>query len=199
MPASTEKDRSVARYVGTIVGESTSRDFGLALAREAVREQDIIAVDAELRRTDNPTRGKKTGLGEGPAIERVNPLFPHEAGHELAATQTHPLDTVVSLSREMVTAVCQVLARNRWKGRRRQASSTYVTRAARSSALPTKHRATSPALSSAIFSRGRSAPRHRHVEQSPEIRVKVDGHAVVTRHLGILAMTGAGRAGRPDG
>jgi hypothetical protein len=42
-------------------------------------------------------------------IERVNPLFPHEAGHELAATQTNPLETVLSLSREMVTAVCQVL------------------------------------------------------------------------------------------
>src|SRR5207253_2415371 len=42
-------------------------------------------------------------------IERVNPLFPMEAGHELAATHTNPFDTVLSLSREMVTAVCQVL------------------------------------------------------------------------------------------
>ena len=42
-------------------------------------------------------------------IERLNPLFPVEAGHELAATQTDPLDTVLSLSREMVTAVCHVL------------------------------------------------------------------------------------------
>src|SRR5713101_4997450 len=110
MPASTEMDRSVAAYVGTIVGESTSREFRLALAREAVREQDIIAVDAELRRTDNAASVEKIRVwAKVQRIERVNPLFPHEAGHELAATQTHPLDTVLSLSREMVTAVCQVL------------------------------------------------------------------------------------------
>ena len=35
-------------YVGTIVGESTTTEFRIALAHEAVREQDIIAVDAEL-------------------------------------------------------------------------------------------------------------------------------------------------------
>src|SRR5438445_4940970 len=110
MPASTEKDRSVAGYVGTIVGESTSREFRLALAREAVREQDIIAVDAELRGTDNTASVEKIRVwAKVQRIERVNPLFPQEAGHELAATQTHPLDTVLSLSREMVTAVCQVL------------------------------------------------------------------------------------------
>ena len=42
-------------------------------------------------------------------IERLNPLFPTESGHELAATRTNPFDTILSLSREMVTAVCQVL------------------------------------------------------------------------------------------
>jgi hypothetical protein len=98
------------RYVGTIVGESTSREFRLALAHEAVREQDIIAVDAQLRRTDNAAEEERIRVwAKVQRIERVNPLFPHEAGHELAATQTHPLDTVLSLSREMVTAVCQVL------------------------------------------------------------------------------------------
>src|SRR5258707_62774 len=35
-------------YVGTIVGESTSREFRLAIAPETVREQDIVAVDARL-------------------------------------------------------------------------------------------------------------------------------------------------------
>ena len=34
------------RSVGTLVGESTSREFRLAVTPEAVREQDIIAVDA---------------------------------------------------------------------------------------------------------------------------------------------------------
>ena len=42
-------------------------------------------------------------------IERLNPLFPAEAGQELADTRTDPFETVLSLSREMVTAVCRVL------------------------------------------------------------------------------------------
>src|SRR5438270_8243287 len=97
-------------YVGTIVGESTTREFRIAVAHDTIREQDIIAVDAEM----------DPGQGDGGAarlrvwakvqrIERLNPLFPSEAGHELAATQTDPFDTVLSLSREMLTAVCQVL------------------------------------------------------------------------------------------
>src|SRR5262245_55291390 len=103
-------DQSPTRYVGTLVGESTSREFRLALAREAVREQDIIAVDAELRRTDDASAVEKVRVwAKVQRIERVNPLFPHEAGHELAETRTDPLNTVLSLSREMVTAVCQVL------------------------------------------------------------------------------------------
>jgi hypothetical protein len=41
------------RYVGTLVGESTSREFRLAIAHETIREQDIIAVDAALRSPEN--------------------------------------------------------------------------------------------------------------------------------------------------
>ena len=101
---------AAARYVGTIVGESTSSEFRLAVAQEAVREQDLIAVDAELRRQDDSGASARIRVwAKVQRIERMNPLFPSEAGHELAATLTDPFDTVLSLSREMVTAVCQVL------------------------------------------------------------------------------------------
>src|SRR6266576_3708204 len=110
MAKASSADGAATRYVGTIVGESTSREFRLALAHESVREQDIIAVDAELRRTDEPATKERIRVwAKVQRIERVNPLFPHEAGHELAETHTDPIDTVLSLSREMVTAVCQVL------------------------------------------------------------------------------------------
>src|SRR5262252_7868618 len=99
-----------SRYVGTLVGESTSREFRLAVAHETIREQDIIAVDAELRSPQNDLLPEQLRIwAKVQRIERLNPLFPSEAGHELAATQTDPFDTVLSLSREMVTAVCQVL------------------------------------------------------------------------------------------
>src|SRR5438105_218720 len=98
-------------YVGTLVGESTSREFRLAVRHESVREQDIIAVDAELRDPAQPEEAPRQirVWAKVQRIERINPLFPLEAGHELAETQTDPFDTVLSLSREMVTAVCQVL------------------------------------------------------------------------------------------
>jgi len=92
------------------VGESTSREFRLAVAHETIREQDIIAVDAELRSPAHDVLPERLRVwAKVQRIERLNPLFPAEAGHELAATQTDPFDTVLSLSREMVTAVCQVL------------------------------------------------------------------------------------------
>jgi hypothetical protein len=46
MNASSNNSRT--SFVGTIVGESTSREFRLAISAEAVREQDIIAVDSLL-------------------------------------------------------------------------------------------------------------------------------------------------------
>src|SRR5690348_5454271 len=114
MAQATSKDReNEDRYVGTLVGESTSREFRLAVAHETIREQDIIAVDVELRQ---PVAAQLRVWAKVQRIERINPLFPSEAGHELAATHTNPFDTVLSLSREMVTAVCQVLGSEPLRG-----------------------------------------------------------------------------------
>src|SRR5438477_10676496 len=88
-------------YVGTLVGESTSREFRLAIAAEAAHEQDIIAVDAELGASDPAGARRRLRVwAKVQRIERLNPLFPAEAGQELAATRTDPFETVRSLSRE---------------------------------------------------------------------------------------------------
>lgn len=85
-------------YVGTIVGESTSREFRLAVAHGTIREQDIVAVDADLQPPDAALPPEPIRVwAKVKGIERLNPLFPTEAGHELAATRTNPLDTVLSL------------------------------------------------------------------------------------------------------
>jgi hypothetical protein len=107
IPFEDQKDN---QYVGTLVGESTSREFRLAVAHETIREQDIIAVDAEFQSLESDALPAQLRVwAKVQRIERLNPLFPAEAGHELAATQTNPFDTVLSFSREMVIAVCQVL------------------------------------------------------------------------------------------
>src|SRR2546421_9113418 len=82
------------RYVGTLIGESTSTEFRLAVAHEAIREQDLIALDAELRAPDSENHEAIRVWAKVKRIERLNPLFPTESGHELAATKTSPFDTV---------------------------------------------------------------------------------------------------------
>src|SRR5688572_16275036 len=192
----TKPNNTQNHYVGTIVGESTSREFRLAVAHETVREQDIIAVDAQLRQPETNTPPENIRVwAKIQRIERINPLFPSEAGHELAATRTDPFDTVLSLSREMVTAVCQILGSEPLDGARkgkldhlryppRPASSAYrpdsidIARVVFGELQEKKERALDIAM----------------LSNRPEVDVKVDGHAIVTRHLAILAMTGAGKS-----
>lgn len=205
MAASSNARHSLNRYVGTLVGESTSREFRLAVAHETIREQDIIAVDAELRPTHNDDLTGQTGKdaqlhkirvwAKVQRIERLNPLFPAEAGHELAATRTDPFDTVLSLSREMVTAVCQILGAEPIEG---EASGKldhlrYPPQPASSAYRPDSQDIARVVLGDLQQKQNRALD-IATLSNRPDVQVKVDGHAIVTRHLAILAMTGAGKS-----
>lgn len=184
------------RYVGTLVGESTSREFRLAVAHETIREQDIIAVDAELRNSD-PTKPPEQirVWAKVQRIERLNPLFPSEAGHELAATRTNPFETVLSLSREMVTAVCQVLGAEHLKENQtgKLDHLRYPPQPASSAYRPDTADVARVVLGE-LAQRQNRALDIATLANRPEVSVSVDGHAIVTRHLAILAMTGAGKS-----
>ena len=60
-------------YVGTLVGDSTSREFRLAVAHETIREQDIIAVDAELRPSVGTTAPEE--IVSGPRYSELSALI----------------------------------------------------------------------------------------------------------------------------
>lgn len=186
-----------SRYVGTLVGESTSREFRLAVAKDTIREQDIIAVNAELR---NPEIGPESTQpirvwAKVQRIERLNPLFPSDAGHELAETRTDPFATVLSLSREMVTAVCQVLGMEPIDNATgsKLAHLRYPAQPASSAYRPDEKDIARVVLGE-LQSRSNRALDVATLANRPEISVAVDGHVVVTRHLAILAMTGAGKS-----
>lgn len=184
---------SQATYVGTLVGESTSREFRMAVHAGAVREQDIIAVDADLQQLDSDTVEEIRVWAKVQQIERLNPLFPQEAAHELAQTRTNPLDTVLSFSREMVTAVCQVLGyepRNA-SGQGRLDHLRYPAQPATSAYRPQASDLSRIVLGELKKKRGLDLAT---LSNRREIDVFVDGHTVVTRHLAILAMTGAGKS-----
>jgi hypothetical protein len=194
--AESSKDTAI-HYVGTLVGESTSREFRLAVARESIREQDIIAVDAQLRRTgtDEVAPESIRIWAKVQRIERLNPLFPAESAHELAETQTSPFATVLSLSREMVTAVCQVLGTEPLDSDAagKLGHLRYPAQPASSAYRPASEHIRRVVLG--------DLPKKRHraldiatLANRGEVDVSVDGHVVVTRHLAILAMTGAGKS-----
>ncbi len=182
-------------YVGTLVGESSSGEFRLAVAHETIREQDIIAVDAELRGPDWAAPEKIRVWAKVQRIERLNPLFPSEAGHELAATRTDPFDTVLSLSREMVTAVCQVLGSEPLDGSTggKLEHLRYPPQPASSAYRPNSSDIARVVLGE-LERQQRRALDIATLSNRPEVNVMVDGHAIVARHLAILAMTGAGKS-----
>ena len=181
-------------YVGALVGESTSREFRLALKHDSVREQDLIAVDAVLKKADGSDEEIRV-WAKVKVIERINPLFPREAGHELAATQTGPIDTVLSFSQEMVTAVCGVLGCEPRGGAKKGKLDQlrYPAQPASSAYRPDSKDVARIVLGELAQQQDRGLDLAT-LSNRPEVDVKVDGHAVVTRHLAILAMTGAGKS-----
>jgi DNA helicase HerA-like ATPase len=183
------------QYVGTIVGESTSTEFRLAVAHEAIREQDIVAVDAQLQRADDSGPSENIRVwAKVQRIERLNPLFPSEAGHELAATRTDPFDTVLSLSHEMVTAVCQVLGSEPRAGNKEGKLNhlRYPPKPASTAYRPDGGDISRIVLGQLAKNDDRALD-IAALSNRDAVTVKVDGHVVVTRHLAILAMTGAGK------
>ena len=184
------------RFVGTLVGESTSKEFRLAVAHETIREQDIIAVDATLNTTDENAQSENLRVwAKVQRIERINPLFPVEAGHELAETRTDPMDTVLSLSREVVSAVCQVLGAESLgsNGTGKLDTLRYPPKPATSAYRPDSENL-ARVLIGDLNENQISAIDIATLSNRPNVDVKIDGHAIVTRHLAILAMTGAGKS-----
>ncbi|WP_027255055.1 ATP-binding protein [Planktothrix agardhii] len=187
-------------YVGTLVGESTSSEFRLAVTPEAIKEQDIIAVNAELNANEKDKSEKIRIWAKVQKIERLNPLFPEESGHELALTRTNPIDTIMSFSIDMVTAICQILGYelqdNPTSGKLKKLR--YPPKPA-SKAYRPDSKDIARIVVGELEENSKNDKSNRGLDiatlsNRPDIDVKVDGHAIVTRHLAILAMTGFGKS-----
>lgn len=167
--------------VGTVVGVSSTSEFQMQVRPDAVRAQDLVAVDT-VEGGQTYRVWAKVGT-----IERLNPLFPREAAQELAFQGRDPVDSVVSMSREMITATCSVVGVQR-DGRLEPPK--YPVQPAGRVYIP-------PAEEIESFLVG-DTPEHRRLYLGTErgnkdVRVFVDGHMVVSRHLAVLASTGAGK------
>lgn len=167
--------------VGTVVGVSSTGEFQMQVRPDAVRAQDLVAVDT-VENGQTYRVWAKVGT-----IERLNPLFPREAAQELAFQGRDPVDSVISMSREMITATCKVVGVQR-DGRLEPPK--YPVQPAGRVYVP-------PAEEIEAFLAG-DTPEHRRLYLGTErgnkdVRVFVDGHVVVSRHLAVLASTGAGK------
>lgn len=167
--------------VGTVVGVSSTTDFQMQVRPDAVRAQDLVAVDTV---EGGLTYRVWAKVG---TIERLNPLFPREAAQELAFQGRDPVDSVVSMSREMITANCKVIGVQR-DGRLEPPK--YPVQPAGRVYVP-------PGNEIESFLVGETAE-HRRLYLGTErgnsdVRIYVDGHMVVSRHLAVLASTGAGK------
>lgn len=167
--------------VGTVVGVSSTTEFQMQVRPDAVRAQDLVAVDT-VEGGQTYRVWAKVGT-----IERLNPLFPREAAQELAFQGRDPVDSVVSMSREMITANCTVVGVQR-DGRLEPPK--YPVQPAGRVYVP-------PANQIESFLVG-DTKEHRRLYLGTErgnkdVRVFVDAHMVVSRHLAVLASTGAGK------
>ncbi len=167
--------------VGTVVGTSSTTEFMMQVKPDAIRAQDLVAVDT----LEDGVRFRvwaKVGT-----IERLNPLFPREAAQELAFQGRDPVDSVVSMSREMVTATCSVVGVQR-DGRLEPAK--YPVQPASQVYVPAADEIESFLVGDTL--------QHRRLFLGTErgnrdVKVYVDGHMIVSRHLAVLASTGAGK------
>lgn len=169
------------RPVGTVVGVSSTMEFQMQVKPDSVRTQDLVALDTW---EDGERFRVWAKVG---SIERLNPLFPREAAQELAFQGRDPVDSVISMSREMITAKCKVIGVQR-DGRLEPPK--YPVQPAGQVYVP-------PADEIEAFLVG-DTKEHRRLFLGKErgnrdVSVYVDGHAVVSRHLAVLASTGAGK------
>lgn len=180
--------------IGTVVGESTTHEFRFAVSPDQACVQDLVAVDAELQET-GAQRKEIRIWAKVSAIERINPLFPLESGQELADLQINPFDTVVSMSREMITALCSIIGYE-IKGSKESIGLKklrYPPRPASAVYRPTS------VDTERILTGDLGAKSYRELDIAElatrnDVNINIDGEAVVSRHLAILAMTGAGKS-----
>lgn len=175
---------------GTIVGVTTPVEFYFKVQPNAVKLHDIVYVEVkEAEATDGASPESRRVWARVTEIERLNPLFPEEAAQELANRSLDAVQTIISLSREMITAKALVLGVEDPK-RGTLSPLTYPPQPASPVKLPEtdeikkiiQRKIPPPRLIEIGYLRGR--------EKYP---VHVDILPILTRHLAVLATTGAGK------
>ena len=182
------------QVVGTVVGVTNPREFYFAVTPGAVQLQDLVCVDMRPDKLNDSVVEAEQPIrvwAKVADIERINPLFPEEAAQELSTQRLSAFDTVISLSREMITAKCAILGKEEQRGENVELRPLAYPLQPASSVYLGDPKTVEKLLIGDV-------PQYRrlkigHLRGRPEFPAYIDAHALVARHLAVMAATGAGK------
>jgi len=175
--------------VGTVIGETSTREFSFQAKRGTTRMGEIVTVETGTGKEEGPQAG---GLvwARVVGLSRQNPFLPREAALELAEEELKLTDTVLSVTRDQVIAEALVLGLTHPDEPRRLQPLAYPVPPGAQVLRPAKQSVETVLIGEETGERrillgkllGRS-----------EIEAKVKANAILARHMAILAMTGGGK------
>jgi len=178
------------KKVGDILGIVTPFEFYMAIKPGATSLQDLVCLD---RYSED---GKKERIWTKITnIELFNPLLPKEAVHEVSSAGDKILETVLSLSKEMITAKVQIIGAEILDEDDERKGELIALNYPPNPGTPV-YRPNSIDVQNILLGKIEDH-RKLHIgslRSRPEVDVFIDANPVVNRHLAILAMTGAGKS-----
>lgn len=179
--------------VGTVVGNTSPREFRFFLKGFAAKLGDLVYVEMDVPRArtadTEPATEKALIWGRIVELSRFNPFLPAEAGQELADEELRLTDTVLSVSRDHVEGKVLVLGMTAPGDFAHMRPLNYPVNPGETVVLP-------PAsVVKTILTGNEDLPRLRlgTLIGRPNVEVSVRTNALVARHMAILAMTGGGK------
>jgi DNA helicase HerA-like ATPase len=178
--------------IGTVVGNTSTYEYTFVLKSMRSRVGDLVAVKMTTPGDDLATGQQVLTWGRITAIERWNPFLPQEAATELAEESISLLDTVLSNSRDQLQAKVLILGCTSPddKGSLELYPLTYPVQPAAEVQRPP-----APVVRT-LLTGGWRGHKQLHIGTllaRADVPVTVSADRVVSRHIAILAMTGAGK------
>jgi len=176
--------------VGTVIGDTSTREFLFQVKRGRTRMGDIVTVKTGTGTAEGPQAG---GLiwARVVGLSRQNPFLPKEAALELAEEELRLTDTVLSVTRDQVIAEALVL------GLTRRDNDAGLLEPLAYPVPPGAqvHQPAKKSVEAVLIGKEQDEQRIRlgALLGRSEIEAKVKANAILARHLAILAMTGGGK------
>jgi DNA helicase HerA-like ATPase len=175
--------------VGTVIGETSTREFSFQAKRGTTRMGEIVTVETGKGEEEGPQAGGVV-WARVVGLSRQNPFLPKEAALELAEEELKLTDTVLSVTRDQVIAEALVLGLTHPNEPRRLQPLAYPVPPGAQVLRPAKQSVETVLIGEET---GEQRILLGKLLGRSEIEAKVKANAILARHMAILAMTGGGK------